>query len=148
MLSHFRKMTPGSSGKPHHKGTPSVREHRVTLAKPALATPTQELTFSKVFRYRLPDGQTEEPKKVEVVGTFSHWQPVPLHRDGKLDSWHATVHHMPGNRTHHYMLLIDGIPVMDKNCDGLAVPHGPQEEQYALQTARGPRVLMIFAMTK
>ena len=104
--------------------------------------------FSKVFRYRLPAGQTEEPTTIEVVGSFNHWQRVALQRDGKLDSWHVTIHHIPGNKTHHYMLLIDGKPAMDKTCDGLAVPHGPQEEHYALQTERGPRVLMMFAMTK
>ncbi|TAK91132.1 MAG: hypothetical protein EPO07_19940, partial [Verrucomicrobia bacterium] len=97
-------------------------------------------TYSKVFRWRLPEGQTAEPRSVEIVGSCTHWQRVPLHRDGKLDSWHATVHHIPGNKTHHYMLLIDGKPSPDKNCDGFAVPHGPQEEQYAIQTARGPRV--------
>ncbi len=105
-------------------------------------------TFSKVFRWRLPDGQTTEPKKVEIVGSFTNWQPVEMTRDGKLDAWHVTMHHIPGNQTHHYMLLIDGQPTFDKTCDGLAVPHGFQEEQYQLQTERGPRVLMLFAQTK
>ncbi len=104
--------------------------------------------FSKVFRWRLPDGVTEEPKEVHVVGSFSHWQKVEMTRDGKLDAWHVTLHHIPGNRTHHYMLLVDGKPTYDKSCDGLAVPHGFQEEQYQLQTDRGPRVLMLFAQTK
>lgn len=125
-----------------------MAEPRSTTARPAAAKPNQGLTFSKVFRYRLPDGQTEDPKTVEVIGTINHWQRTPLLRDGKLDSWHAMLHHIPGNKTHHYMLLVDGKPTMDKNCDGLAIPHGAQEEQYALETERGPRVLMMFAMTK
>lgn len=125
-----------------------IPEPRQSMARPVAATPGKGPTFSKVFRYRLPDGQTEEPTTVEVAGTFNQWQRIPLHRDGKLDSWHATVHHIPGNTTHHYMLLIDGKPTMDRNCDGLAVPHGPQEEQHAVETDRGPRVLMMFAMTK
>ena len=104
--------------------------------------------FSKVFRWRLPDGQTSEPETVELVGSFSHWQRVPMQRDGKLDAWHVTMHHIPGNRTHHYMLLVDGKPTFDKTCDGLAVPHGHQEETFQLQTDRGPRVLMLFAQTK
>ena len=83
-----------------------------------------------------------------MAGSFNQWQPVALQRDGKLDSWHVTLHHIPGNQTHHYMLLIDGEPTMDTNCDGLAVPHGSQEEGFALATERGPRVLMLFAMTK
>lgn len=104
--------------------------------------------FSKVFRWRLPDGQIKEPETVEIVGSMTHWQRVPLTRDGKLDAWHTTLHHIPGNRTHHYMLLVDGHPTFDHTCDGLAVPHGFQEEQYQLQTDRGPRVLMLFAQTK
>jgi len=141
-------MMPGTSGKPAGKTTPLKREQRVTMARPAAAAPNRGATFGKVFRYRLPDGQTEEPRTVDVVGSFNHWQRVPLQRDGKLDSWHVPLHHIPGNKTHHYMLLIDGKPTMDKTCDGLAVPHGAQEERYALETERGPRVLMMFAMTK
>lgn len=85
---------------------------------------------------------------MEIVGSFNHWQRVTLMRDGKLDSWHVTVHHIPGNKTHHYMLLVDGKPYYDHNCDGLAVPHGAQEEMYQVDTDKGPRVLMMFAMTK
>ena len=105
-------------------------------------------TYSKVFRWRLPDGQTHDPASVEVVGSFTHWQKVPLIRDGVLDAWHVTLHHIEGNRTHHYMLLVDGKPTYDKNCDGLAVPHGHPEEQYQLMTDKGPRVFMLFAQTK
>ena len=105
-------------------------------------------TFSKVFRWRLPDGQTAEPKTVEIVGSFNHWQKTPLIRDSVLDAWHVTLHHIQGNRTHHYMLLLDGEPAYDKTCDGLAVPHGPLEERYQLTTDKGPRVFMLFAQTK
>jgi hypothetical protein len=105
-------------------------------------------TFSKVFRWRLPDGQTTAPSTVEVVGSFNHWQKAPLIRDSILDAWHVTLHHIQGNKTHHYMILIDGQPAHDKNCDGLAVPHGPQEEKFQIQTDRGPRVFMLFAQTK
>ena len=104
--------------------------------------------YTKVFRWRLPDGQTDEPKTVEIVGSFTHWQRVPLMRDSVLDAWHATVHHIPGNKTHHYMLLVDGKPTADKHCDGLAIPHGPHEESFAIQTDRGPRVFMMFGQTK
>ena len=85
---------------------------------------------------------------MEIVGSFNHWQRVALHRDGVLDAWHVTAHHIPGNKTHHYMLLIDGEPAHDKTCDGFAVPHGPQEERYAIPTDKGPRVFMMFAQTK
>jgi hypothetical protein len=105
-------------------------------------------SYTKVFRWRLPDGQSAAPKSVELVGSFTNWQKVPLSRDGVLDAFHVTIHHIPSHQTHHYMLLVDGKPAQDKNCDGLAVPHGPQEEQFALQTDRGPRVFMLFAQTK
>jgi Glycogen recognition site of AMP-activated protein kinase len=105
-------------------------------------------TFSKVFRWRLPDGHRQAPASVEIVGSFTHWQKVALLRDSELDAWHVTLHHIPGHRTHHYMLLVDGKPVHDRNADGMAVPHGPQEEQYQLQTDRGGRVFMLYAQTK
>ena len=104
--------------------------------------------FAKVFRWRLPDGQTQEPATVEIVGSFTQWQKVPLHRTTARDGWQVTLNDIPSNRTNHYMLLVDGQPVRDKHCDGLAVPHGPQEEQYQLLTDRGPRVLMLFAQSK
>ena len=104
--------------------------------------------YSKVFRWRLPDGQTAEPNSVQVLGSFNHWQPADMSRDSVLDAWHVTIHHVPGNRTHHYIFLVDGQPVYDKNCDGMAVPHGAQEEKYAVTTPRGPRVCMLFAQTK
>jgi hypothetical protein len=105
-------------------------------------------TYTKIFRWRLPDGQTEAPRTVEVIGTFTQWQKVPLQRDGVLDAWHVAIHHIPGNKTHHYMILVDGQPVQDKHCDGLAIPHGPHEEQYAIQTPRGPRLYMLFGQAK
>ena len=128
------------------KGGPLMRE--TPAGGPPRSPQDNKPVFSKVFRWRLPDGVRVEPKEVALVGSFSHWQKVEMQRDGKLDAWHATLHHIPGNRTHHYMLLVDGQPTFDKTCDGLAVPHGFQEEQYQLQTDRGPRVLMLFAQTK
>lgn len=133
--------------RPPQKGAPMMPEPRSSPSSFGRSTGGGQ-TFSKVFRWRLPDGVTEEPRTVEVVGSCTHWQRIPLQRDGKLDAWHVTVHHIPGNRTHHYMLLVDGKPTYDKNCDGLAVPHGMQEEQYAFPTDRGPRVFMLFAQTR
>ncbi|HTL58072.1 MAG TPA: hypothetical protein VL361_20460 [Candidatus Limnocylindrales bacterium] len=106
------------------------------------------MTFSKVFRWHLPGGDTHEPAAVEVVGSFTHWQKVALIRDSRVGGWHVTLHHLQGNRTHHYMLLVDGKPTFDKTCDGLAVPHGPEEERFQLKTDKGPRVMMLFAQTK
>lgn len=130
------------------KGPPLYPEAPTGIAASARSTPERRQTYSKIFRWRLPDGQTQEPATVEVVGSFTHWQRVPMMRDGTLDAWHAAVHHIVGNRTHHYMLLVDGKPVYDKTCDGLAVPHGPVEEQYQLMTDRGPRVFMLFAQAR
>jgi hypothetical protein len=134
--------------KPVHKSGPTFTEPRGAAAPTHLAPGDRKPTFSKVFRWRLPDGITKPPERVEVVGSFTHWQRVQLIRDGVLDAWHATLHHIPGNRTHHYMILVDGQPTHDKNSDGMAVPNGPQEERYAIATDRGPRVFMLFAMTK
>ena len=105
-------------------------------------------TFTRIFRWRLPAGQTQEPATVEVVGTFTKWQKVPLVRESAQHAWQVTLHDLPLNRTHHYMLLVDGKPVRDEQCDGLAIPRTAQEAQYQLMTPRGPRVLMLFTQTK
>jgi hypothetical protein len=105
-------------------------------------------TFTKIFRWHLPDGQKQEPAAVEIVGTFTNWEKVPLGHDRVRGGWQVTLDQLAGHRTHHYMLLADGEPVHDKHCDGLAVPRNAQEAQYALATPRGPRVFMLFAQTK
>ncbi|MFO1475185.1 MAG: glycogen-binding domain-containing protein [Verrucomicrobiota bacterium] len=135
-------------GQKSSKGGPMVPEPFAGSPLKHQDSPDRRPTYSKVFRWRLPDGQTQAPATVEIVGSFNNWQKVPLTRDSEVDAWHVTLHHIPGNRTHHYMILVDGKPVQDKNADGLAIPHGPQEEQFQLQTARGGRVFMLYAQTK
>ena len=71
-----------------------------------------------------------------------------MKRDAVTNTWQLTVRGIPGNRTHRYMLLVNGEPAQDKNCDGLAVPEGFDEQRYQLMTARGPRVFLLFAQTK
>jgi len=137
----FQKKSP-------HKTGPALPGTTSGLKVPAQKPAERRQSYSKVFRWRLPEGQTQEPATVEVAGTFTNWEKVPLLRDRALDGWHVTLHNLQCARMHHYMLLVDGQPVRDKFCDGLAVPHGPQEEQYQLMTDRGPRVLMLFAQSK
>jgi hypothetical protein len=134
--------------KPPHKVNPVYPEPVVRSALGSNAATAPKPTYAKVFRWRLPEGRTQEPATVEIIGTFTNWQKVPLLRDSKVDAWHVTIHHVPAHKTHHYMLLVDGLPAYDKNSDGLAVPHGPQEEQYQLVTDRGPRLFMLFAQSK
>jgi hypothetical protein len=141
MFGDFNKMF---GQKTVRKGGPMIPETPSALTRNAQAGPV----FTKVFRWRLPDGQVEAPQTVEVAGSFNGWERVPMTRDSAVDAWHVTLHHIPGHRTHHYMLLVDGKPIHDKACDGLAVPHGPIEEQFALPTDKGPRVFMLFAQTK
>jgi len=40
----------------------------------------------------------------------------------------VTLYDVPAHKTHHYMLLWTASPAHDKNSDGLAFPHGPQEK--------------------
>ena len=134
--------------KPPRKDNPAHPVPVVRSAPAGKASAAPKPTYAKVFRWRLPEGRTQEPATVEIVGTFTNWQTVPLTRAGKMDAWHVTLHHVPAHKTHHYMLLVDGQPAHDKNSDGLAVPHGPQEERYQLMTERGPRLFMLFAQTK
>ena len=95
--------------KPAKKGGPVIPEPNHN-GSPLRRDTSRGTVYSKIFRWRLPDGKTQEPSTVEVVGSFSHWQKVPMVRDSVLDAWHVTVHHIVGNRTHHYMLLVDGKP--------------------------------------
>lgn len=134
--------------KPVSKSGPIIPESQSPVSALRRDNGNRGPTFSKVFRWRLPAGQTEPPQSVEIVGSFSHWQRVPLTRDSVLDAWHVTLHHIVGNKTHHYMLLVDGKPTYDKNCDGVVAPHSPEEERFQLVTERGPRVHMLFAQTK
>jgi hypothetical protein len=145
MLSNFKKL---SERKPSPKTGMPIR---VTLPHETVAKkhPARRiLTFSKVFRWQPPEGQTQKPATVEIVGSFTHWQKVPLTRANEFDGWQVALEHIPGNRTHHYMPLVDGKPTHDENADGMAVPREPEEEQFQLMTSRGGRVFMLAAQTK
>lgn len=136
------------------KGTPAQSAPTPRPAAPAPASGqrrgpgTGGQTYTRVFRWRLPEGETVEPKSVEIVGSFTNWKRVSLQHDARQGSWHGSIPNIPGGKTHHYMLLIDGKPTFDKACDGYAIPQGAQEEAYQLQTERGGRVLMLFAQAK
>lgn len=145
MLHRLNDLIPRGSAP---ESAPVKREG--TIHPPLLPRQTSERKpgYAKVFHWRLPPGQTVQPKSVEIIGSFTDWQRVPLIRKEGRDSWEATVAEIASHRTHHYMLLVDGLPAHDKNCDGLAVPHGPEEQQYALTTPRGPRMFMLFAQAK
>jgi|tagenome__1003787_1003787.scaffolds.fasta_scaffold20521346_2 hypothetical protein len=132
-----------------HKGGPLFPEASPNFsALQRRGADDRKQTYSKVFRWRLPDGHTKEPQTVEVIGSFTHWKRVSLSKDSLLGAWTGTIHHIEGNRTHHYMLMVDGEPAHDRNSDGMAVPSGPQEERFALKTERGPRVFMLFGQAK
>jgi hypothetical protein len=112
------------------------------------AAPKRGTFFSKAFRWQSVKPGDPPPATVAIAGTFTEWKPVPLHHDRATNFWQITLHHIPGNCTHHYMLLVDGQPANHKHCDGLAVPATEQEKHFALHTARGPRVFMLFSNTK
>ena len=136
------------SRKPPQKGGPVFPESSASSPLQPQSNGERKPVYSKVFRWCLPDGQTQNPATVEVAGTFNHWQKVPLIHDSAVGGWHVTLHHIPANRTHHYMLLVDGKPAQDKTCDGLAIPQGALEESFAIKTDRGLRLYMLFAQTK
>ena len=100
--------------------------------------------FSKIFRWRLPDGHTREPVAVEVAGSFTNWEKVPLTRDSARDAWQVTLHDIRNNRTHHYMILVDGKPAYDRYNDGLAIPQGLEEERHQIMTDKAPGYLCFL----
>jgi hypothetical protein len=105
-------------------------------------------TYARVFRWKIPPDFGEAPVSVEIVGSFTRWQTVSLTHDPVQDTWTVTIEGIPGKRTHHYVLLINGKPAYDPSCDGFAMPQGFDEEQFAVQTEKGPRVLMLFSQAK
>jgi hypothetical protein len=110
--------------------------------------PKKASTFNKVFRWEPVNPQDAPPASVAVIGTFTQWQPVPLKKDRAANLWQLMLNNLPGNRTHHYMLLVDGRPANDPNADGLDAPANEQEKAWALTTPRGPRLFMLFSQTK
>lgn len=105
-------------------------------------------TFAKIFRWQPEQPGGPMPVRVEVAGTFNNWQRVALKRDKLSGVWQLTLPNIPGNRTHNYMLLVNGRPVNDKLADGLAIPQTEEEKQHQFETARGPRVFMLASQTK
>jgi hypothetical protein len=120
---------------------------QLKTSHPVSARNTAKPTYSKVFRVTVPDHHGKHPHSVEIVGSFTDWRPVPLAHHG-AQSWQGNIENIAGNKTHHYMLLVDGHPAVYPDSDGYAKPEGLQEERYALHTPRGPRVYMLFAQTK
>jgi hypothetical protein len=134
--------------KPPEKGKPIAWEPARRANAPHKKPHAPAPTYAKIFRWRLPEGQTHSPATVEILGSFTNWEKLPLTRDDAHKDWQLTIRDIPAHQTHHYMLLVDGKPAQDKNCDGLAIAHGDQEMKYALATPKGPRVFMLFAQAK
>ena len=104
--------------------------------------------YARIFRWKPEVSLADAPVSVEIVGSFTNWRTVSLTHDAVQNTWAVTIEGIPGKRTHHYMLLVNGQPIYDPTCDGFAMPMGFDEEQYALQTEKGPRVLMLFSQAK
>jgi len=104
--------------------------------------------FTKVFRWTVPPGQTPQPTTVEVAGSFSGWRKVPLSYDLPGRTWQIILNNIEGNRTHRYVILVDGKPSYDKTCDGLTTPQTPEEAKCQIATPKGPRVMLLFSQTK
>ena len=121
--------------------SPNIR----TSARTAAAI--RPATFSKIFRWS-QEQPGDPPATVEIAGSFSGWERLALGYDEVSAVWQLTLEGIPGNHTHTYMILVDGLPAHDKNADGLAIPQTIQEKQHQLMTPRGPRVFVLFSQTK
>ena len=131
-------MTHQTDHAPHHHSSAHSHSHN-----PVKKTGT----FNKIFRWQ-QEQPGPMPVRVEITGTFNGWEKLPLKYDRASGVWQLAVENIPGNRTHNYMILVNGKPVSDKYCDGLAVPRTDEEKRVALETPRGPRVFMLFSQTK
>ena len=108
----------------------------------------QRTGFTKVFRWPVPAAQTPPPTAVEVVGSFSGWQKVPLSYDPPSKTWQLILNDVESNRTHRYVILVDGKPSYDKTCDGLAAPQTDDDAKWQIATPKGPRIMLLFSQTK
>jgi hypothetical protein len=108
----------------------------------------QRTGFTKVFRWLVPPDQTPQPTTVEVVGSFSGWRKLPLIYDPPSRTWHVTLNDIEGNRTHRYVILVDGKPSYDQTCDGMVAPQNPEEAKWGIATPRGSRLMLLFSQTK
>ena len=108
----------------------------------------QRTGFTKVFRWPVPAEQMPQPTTVEVVGSFSGWRKVPLTFDPPTRTWQLILNNIEGNRTHRYVILVDGKSSHDKISDGLVAPQTPDEAKWAIPTPRGFRVMLLFSQTK
>jgi hypothetical protein len=123
---------------------------RITSAVPALPAGKREQRtgFTKVFRWPVLADQTPKPTTVEVAGSFSGWRKVPLSYDPPTRTWQIALNNIEGNRTHRYVMLVDGKPSYDKTCDGLTTPQTPEEAKWQIPTPKGSRVMLLFGQTK
>jgi hypothetical protein len=145
MFNTFDNLTGGSAPK---SDGPALLDSIPNTAARYKNTTRYGSQFSKIFRWQPADPRAPAPASVQLAGSFTDWRTVTLTRDALTNTWQLRLDGISGNRTHRYMLLVNGEPANDKNCDGLAVPEGVEEQQYQLMTARGPRVFLLFAQTK
>jgi hypothetical protein len=135
------------------KSKPKTRPAGGLSALKASTPPGAELReqrtgFTKVFRWPIPADQTPQPTTVEVAGSFNGWRKVPLSYDLPTRTWQIALNNIEGNRTHRYVILVDGKPSYDKSCDGLAAPQTPDEAKWQIATPKGPRIMLLFGQTK
>ncbi len=133
--------------------TTTIRPHEARSAPNLPRHPDSEgreqrTGFTKVFRWPVPAGQAPQPKVVEVVGSFTGWRQVPLSYDPSSRTWQIILNNIEGNRTHRYVMLVDGKPTYDRTCDGLTAPGSPEEAPWQIDTPKGSRVMLMFAQTK
>ena len=124
---------------------------RITSTVPAFPEARkreQRNGFSKLFRWPVPADQTPQPTTVEIAGSFNGWRKVPLSYDSPTRTWQIALNNIEGNRTHRYVILVDGKPTYDKTCDGLTTPQTPEEAKWQISTPKGSRVMLLFAQTK
>jgi hypothetical protein len=136
-----------------NKGRTTMRRPAAEFApilprRPEAEKNEQRTGFTKVFRWPVPAGQTPPPTAVEVVGSFSGWRKVPLSYDPTTRTWQLILNDVESNRTHRYVILVDGKPSYDKTCDGLTAPQTHDEAKWQIATPKGPRIMLLFSQTK
>ncbi|MCX8084247.1 MAG: glycogen-binding domain-containing protein [Calditerrivibrio sp.] len=69
---------------------------------------TVEVQMEKEYRFVLYD---EHAKRIEIFGTFTNWDPVPMKRVGGSNYWEITLRLPKGE--HRYSFIADGRIIAD-----------------------------------
>src|SRR5882672_9691897 len=96
-----------TGGNARRTGRSPVRDSLTDVTERRKHTSRHGPTFSKIFRWQPSDPNAATPVSVELAGSFTDWRLLAMTQDAVTNTWQLTLHGIPGNQTHRYMLLVN-----------------------------------------